>query len=125
MRRKKRSKRLQAQIQYVMMKIPCGYLLVYMYWLEGKSPIEIKELLGKGKRTSAGDRRFQRAAKHLRENHDVELKKPCPYAIPPKKRSNVIPFIRTLIAEPCSPPAWFFEKGLMYNPSEKGLRVVK
>jgi len=121
---KKRSKRLQNEINLFIIEMPRFCLRSYIFWLEGKTVKQIKEVLGGDKRTSAGDRAFQRAAKYLREYHDIELKTRCPYAIKPPKPSNVVPIVRVLIPQPCYPPQWFFDKGLMYQPSKNGLRSV-
>jgi len=107
-------------------ELPTHILPTYLFWLDGKTVVQIKEMLGGGRRTSSGDRRYQRASKYLREEHHVNVKVRLTNAAIEKKHvSNVIPMVRVLEAKPDVAPQWFYDEGLIYEPSKHALYAVK
>jgi len=100
-------------------KIPVHILPVYMFWLEGCTVFQIKEFMGGGKRTKAGDDRYYRAAKYLRDEHNINVKvRLTNAAIEDGHVSNVVPMVSVMKSDADVAPSWFYEKGLIYEPSD-------
>jgi len=97
-------------------KLPSHVLNVYLLWLDGYSVVQIKTILGGGKRTSGADQKYMRASKFLRDEHNINLKVRLSNARPDDLGSNVIPMIRVLEAKPECVPDFFVENGLVYTP---------
>lgn len=107
--------------------IPNHFIPAFYYWVEGRNKNQIKEALGRGERTKAGDSRYYRAARYLREQHSIDLntrRSDVPVWKPKPKSPPVL--YRVLCPQPeNTPPEWFYEEGLMYEPSDSFLHAVK
>jgi len=99
-------------------KIPKRYLIVYMLWLDGETPNDIKTLLGNGKRTRSADRFYQRTSKFLRDNYNLNLKVRLSNSTRDDFGNNVVPFIQVLEAKPEPVPDFFYENDLIYTPKK-------
>jgi len=115
----------ESKIELLKSELPHHILPVFLFWLEGMTPHQIKTILGGGSRSKIADNKYYRAAKYLKDNHSLNLKVRRTDGAQQPQPSNVIPLIRTLEACPAEPPQWMRDEGLIYEPSDHLLRVVK
>lgn len=106
-------------------KLPNHLKAVYLLWLEGQSVVRIKEILGGGKRTKAGDLKYARASISLRKDYNINIKVNTNSKTFIEHDTNVIPLIQVLEAEPTKCPQWMKDEGLIHEPSQYLLNSVK
>lgn len=114
-----------SKLELLKSELPSHILPTFLFWFEGYTAHGIKTVLGGGHRTAAGDKKYYRASRFLREHHDINTKVRRTDGQQQSEPSNVVPLIRTLEACPDTPPQWMRDEGLIYEPSEHLLTVVK